>query len=299
MRAYSVFSLAILAATLSSMGAYAQSLPGGVTFSGELALESLRFDGDGDDATTLVYGDLDMNFAPGTISGGLGFSLGFLAADTNDFSENAFFGGVSYDTGSGVITVGAPRGSAKSFSRMPDMGGIHLFSLELRPAYQGAVDLFALISDDQHYGLRYDGTFDNVQFGASWHRFESEVDVVDLGASYETDTWFASGSAEFVSADDEDAHVLHLEGGLQSDAWEAGVGLTAGDDFVGDLAMGWFTYSALPNTDVTATVMTGDDFTAWGLEAEWRFLNHSFLRGGLVDGDNSDTTMAASVGLQF
>jgi len=285
-----------------AMGAAAEEAPRGVSATGELAYEYLSLDsGSGSDTESLVFGDIDLSFAPGAISGGIGFDFGLYGVDIADLSEIAFFATISYDTGSGVIRVGAPRGAMKSFSRMPDIGGNHLAAVEFRTLFQGAVDLLSLLSDDQQYGLRYDGQFGGVDVGASYHRFGSDLDadVIDLGASYEMGDYFVAGGAEFISSGDEDAHIVHVEGGLQGDAYEAGLGLTSSSDFLEDAAMAWFTYSALPNTDLTASVITGDDFTAWGLSAEWRFLRHSFIRGGVLDTDSDSTLWSASVGLKF
>jgi len=289
-----------LALLAGAGGAFSQETPGGITAKGELSFEYVNIDeGSFDDSDTLAYGDIDLSFAPGTISGGVGFDFGFIGVDGFDASEIGFFATVSYDTGAGVIRVGAPRGAAKSFSRMPDVGGNHVLSFDFRTLFQGAVDYLSLVSDDQQYGLRYDGTLSGANVGVSYHRFGSELDVVDLGVSYELGDYFVSGSAEFLSSEDEDGHIVHVEGGRQGDAYEVGLGLTATDNFLQDAAMAWFTYSALPNTDLTASVIGGEDFTAWGLSAEWRFLRHSFIRGGVLDSDVDTTSWSAAVGLKF
>lgn len=295
MRPVSLSSLILALAASVPMTAWAQSLPEGITISGETEVEGLSFDGDG---KTVVYGDLDASFALG--GSGLGIDLGFLGYDAGTSSDSTVFVALTYDTAHGKFSVGMPRGALGDFTRMPDIGGVKYIRLTTAPLTDGLVDYTALMSGENQFGARYDGEYGNLKVGVSYHDFDDlDGTITDLAASYQSGIFFVTGGVEFLNTSTTDSNIIHLEAGAAADYYSAGIGFTSANDALPDTTMAWASYSALPNTDLTASIMDIDGTTIYGLSGEWRFLNYSRVQLGVADSENGDPVWDASIGLRF
>ncbi|MCV2870019.1 hypothetical protein OEW28_15415 [Defluviimonas sp. WL0002] len=282
-------------AAFSPVAAQAQSLPDGINLSGEVEIEGLSSSGDKE---TLYYGDLDASFDLG--ASGLGFDLGFLGVSDGSDSESAIFAALTYGTQHGKFSVGMPRNALRDFTRMPDIGGVKYLSLATAPFTNGLVEDVILFGDADQLGARYDGDYGNLKVAVSYHDFDDfDASATDIAASYESGIYFVTGGVEFLNGSGSDANIFHVEAGAQADYYSAGIGFTTSDDVLPDATMAWASYSALPNTDLTVSLMDVDGTTIYGLSGEWRFLNYSRVQLGVADSTDGDAIWDASIGLRF
>jgi hypothetical protein len=280
------FLIALAALGVPAM-ASAQSLPEGVTGKGYIEYEYLT--SDGEDASGII-GDFDISVAPG--ASGFGFDFGLFGLDFEDTSEVALYGALTYTTGNHKFSFGVPRSALKDHTRVPDIGGSRFFSLEAGILTDGLVDVAYLQSDETPIGLRYDGDFGAVKASASYHRFsdEEDVDVFGFGATYTQGMWFASGSVEHFDGESANGTLVHAEGGVETDLYSVGLGLSNGDDsyFDDTAVMLWGSYKVMPQLEVTATVLDVASTTLYGVSADYNFWSGAYAQLGYFDGDNVD-----------
>lgn len=291
--------LLVLAALAIPATANAQSLPDGVTAKGYVEYEHLT--SDGDDASGII-GDFDVSIAP--FMGGVGLDFGLIGLDFEGTSESALFGALTYHVGNHKFSVGVPRSVLKDHTRMPDVGGVRYFGFETGLITDGIVDIAYLTSDEAPLGVRYDGDFGMVKVGASYHHFSdgADADVFGLGATYTRDIWFASASVEHFDADGHNGTLFHTEIGAKTDLYEAGIGLSNGDDgyFDDTSIMAWGSYYVMPQLALNASVLDVGSTTIYGVGADYTFWNGAYAQLGYLDSDDAfDGIWDVSLGWKF
>ncbi|MDD8023164.1 MAG: hypothetical protein PHX82_08665 [Paracoccaceae bacterium] len=277
----------------------AQSLPEGVTAKGFIEYEYLS--AAGNDAS-LLFGDFDISVAPG--ASGLGVDFGAVGLDVEATSEIALFGALTYTTGHHKFSVGVPRSALKDHTGFPDIGGSRMLSLEAGMVTEGLLDIAYLTSDETPIGLRYDGDFGALQASASYHRVtgDEDVDILGFGATYSRDTLFASGSLEHFDGHAASGTLLHAEFGARTDRYEAGLGISNGDNgyFDDTVLFAWGSYKVIPALMVTASLMDLDSSTIYGVSADYTVWDHAYAQLGYVNGDTfGDAIWDISVGWKF
>ena len=168
----------------------------------------------------------------------------------------------------------------------------------------GLIDISYLTSDETPFGVRYDGDFGVVNVGASYHHFsgDADADVFGLGATYTRDIWFASASIEHFDANSADGTLFHTEIGAKTDLYEAGIGLSNGNDgYFDDTAlMAWASYNVMPQLALNANVLDAGSTTVYGVSADYNFWNGAYAQLGYADSDNGfDGTWDVSLGWKF
>lgn len=290
--------LALCAAMTPAFG-HAQSLPDGVTLDGFIEYEYLD---DGDNSTNAFVGDIDLSIAPGSISGGLGFDLGIVGFDAEDTSEAVIFGALTYGLGdTGKLSFGVPRSALSAHRHIPTIGGVELIDLQLQTILEGVVEFAYLSGEDTPYGLRYDGSYGDIEVSTSYHRFQdADADVFDIAGTYRQDTFFVAGGIEYISTDDTDDTLFRIEAGAEADLYSAGIGFSNrnGDDPSVNAYSAWASYQVLPQLDVTATLLDVEDATFWGVSADYNFWSGAYGQIGYLDTED-DGLWDVSLGWRF
>lgn len=186
-------------ASLSASAAMAQSLPAGVSVTGFVQAEYL-FDADDGDSAFIADLLLDYN---GAAAGGMpiGFELGVIAVESDfGFTDTAFYGSVYYDATFGRISVGTPRTALDDYIDVPSFGQMGM-PTELDVFFGSYTDLVALDGDFTVYGIRFDGSSGDIDYGVSVHSVEGEdFTTVTAAASYDVGNYTLAGGIEY-SAD--------------------------------------------------------------------------------------------------
>lgn len=290
---------AMIAVAFSPVAALAQSLPGGVTAKGTVELE---YSTDGDDAYSLLYGNVDIGYSFDGSGRGLGVDLGLTGYLGDDpFGDAALFAALSYSTDFGKFSFGLPRNASSGMSRMPAIGGTQAVGLGQR-AYLGDLPLTDyLLTDDPYAGLRYDGEFGAVKAAASAHRFRHDTNLVDVALTYTGGFVFAGGSLQYYDFDNgTNATTLHGELGAATEFYEAGLGVTSGDNVLPDAWQAWAMYRPVENLDLTASMLDAEGSAAlWGLSAKYNVFQGGYLQGGVSNTKDTDARWDVSVGFSF
>ena len=289
----------LILAAIAPLCATAQSVPN-VAITGAVELEYLTSD---DFHDTMLFGDVGLSFGPASGATGLGFDLGLLAIDGDSFdTETALFAAATYTTSYGKFSFGVPRNAASAFSRMPDIGGMKLISIEQDAFTGGIVELLYLFGDEAPVGLRYDADYGMLKTAISYHHLSDvDADIFDLALSYDTGRFFANGSLENVKASETSSQsALHAEIGASADFYEAGLGYTSGSNVVPDAFMAWATYRPMEQLDLTATVFDVDGSDSlYGLSGKYGFWKGAYVQAGMVDSSSADALWDLSLGYQF
>lgn len=290
--------VAIFAMAFAPVAATAQSLPG-VTASGTAELE---YSTDGNNDYALFYGDADMSYSLSGSDWGLGFDLGVTTYLGDDpFGDTAVFGALTYSTDFGKFSIGLPRNASAGMSRMPAIGGTQAVAYGQR-AFLGDLPVTEyLAADDPFAGVRYDGTFGAVKFAASAHHFRDDANLVDAALTYSGGFLFAGGSLQYYDLDNgTNATTLHGEIGAKTDFYEAGLGLTSGDNILPDAWQAWASYKPVDNLDLTATVLDPENAALiWGLSAKYDVFKGGYVQGGVSNTKDTDARWDVSVGFNF
>ncbi|MGB7321420.1 MAG: hypothetical protein WBC95_08395 [Albidovulum sp.] len=300
-RRFSGFAGALCALTTGlPLTATAQSMPENVTISGDVEIQYLSSD---TNDTTLLFGDVDLSFAPVSGGTGLGFDAGLLAYDDSDtfgVSEAALFAAVTYTTSYGKFSFGIPRSAASDFVRMPDVGGNRLIGLEQRVISGSVTEFLYLLGDETPVGLRYDGDYGALKTALSYHRID-DVNVYDLALSYEAGAFFATGSVERVTGLGSNATLVHAEIGASTDFYEAGLGYTDdGDVFIDSAFMAWASIRPMDQLGLTATILdVKNSDTVYGLSGKYGFWNGAYAQLGVIDSSGFDPIWDVALGYHF
>lgn len=291
--------VAALFMIFAPVAALAQTLPAGVTATGNVELE---YSTDGDNAYTVLYGDADVGYSFDGSGQGLGVDLGLTGYLGDDpFDDVAVFAALSYATDFGKFSFGLPRNASSGMSRMPVIGGTQAIGFGQK-AFLGDLPLTNyLANDDPYAGLRYDGEFGAVKLAASAHRFRHDTNLVDVALTYTGGFAFAGGSVQYYDFDNgTNATTLHGEFGAASDFYEAGVGLTSGDNVLPDAWQAWAMYRPVEKLDLTATMLDPEGSAAiWGLSAKYDVFQGGYVQGGVSNTKNTDARWDVSVGFSF
>ncbi|MGB3314468.1 MAG: hypothetical protein WBB85_08640, partial [Albidovulum sp.] len=216
--------------------------------------------------------------------------------------ETAVFADATYRTSYGKFSFGIPRNAASAVSRMPDLGGSKLVSLEQDILTGGIVEAVYLLGDDTPIGLRYDAEYGMMKAAVSYHRLSDlDTNVFDLAIGYDTGRFFANGSLELVKPGATSSQsAIHVEIGASADHYEAGLGYTGGSNVVPDALMAWATYRPMDQLGVTATVLDVDGAsTIYGLSGKYTVWQGAYVQAGVVDTTSSDALWDLSLGYQF
>lgn len=290
---------AMMAVALSPFSAQAQSLAGGVNAKGSVELE---YSTDGDDSYSLLYGNVDIGYSFDGSGRGLGLDLGLTGYLGDDpFGDAAVFAALSYSTDFGKFSFGLPRNASSGMSRMPVIGGTQAIGLGQR-AYLGDLPLTDyLLTDDPYAGVRYDGEFGAVKAAASAHHFRQDTNLVDVALTYTGGFVFAGGSLQYYDFDNgTKATTLHGEIGAATDFYEAGLGVTSGDNALPDSWQAWAMYRPVENLDLTASMLDAEGSAAlWGLSAKYNVFRGGYVQGGVSNTRSTDARWDVSVGFSF
>lgn len=290
---------AVIAASLAPAAAMAQSLPQGATAKGTVELE---YSTDGDNSYTLLYGDADMSYSLSGSDRGLGLDLGLTGYLGDDpYGDAALFAALSYATDFGKFSIGLPRNASSGISRMPVIGGTQAIGYGQR-AFLGDLPVTEyLANDDPFVGVRYDTGAGAVRFAASAHHFRHDTNLVDAALTYSGGFLFAGGSLQYYDFDNgSNATLLHGEIGAEASFYEAGLGVTSGDNTLPDAWQAWASYKPVDNLNVSATVLDPDSSAlVWGLSAKYNVFQGGYLQGGVSDTKNTDARWDVSVGFSF
>ncbi|AWB48544.1 hypothetical protein HYN69_08490 [Gemmobacter aquarius] len=283
----------------SSLPSVAFDFGNGLSATGEVEIE--YFDADGD-SETLAYGSADLTFRqPGGAFGGF---IGLDAIAISGDSESIFYGALTYTADFGNIQIGAPRPVVDDYFDAPVIGGARIVDLIVPVGRSFRSTILTLGGNlDTPAGIRYDGTFGNLQAGASYNRFDGG-DIIDAAARLNLDTVSFSGSVERLADDGNFAQTIYNIGAeARLDKLTMGAIYTSLGMFDQSATQIYAIYSLVENLDLAASYMVfdsafgGDD--AFGLSAKYGFTNGLYAEAGFSEGVISDELYTASVGISF
>jgi hypothetical protein len=278
----------------------AQSLPPGTTITGTVELE---YANDGNTDLVLLYGDADASFSLGGGDRGLGVDIGVTAYEGDStIHDIAGFGALTYRTNYGKFSIGMPRNASSGISRMPAIGGTQLIGFQQRAFLGDLPTTLYLATDDAFAGVRYDGEYGKLKTALSFHHLCcSDTNLADFAVTYDSGSFFAGGSLQYYNANGgAEATLFHGEVGASADLYEAGVGITSGDNLIPDAWQAWASYRPMDRLGVSATMLDPEGTSAiWGLSAKYGFSQGAYVQAGVSDTKNVDALWDLSVGFSF
>lgn len=270
--------------------------------------------------TVLTNGDessqtLTGNFTLGaTFGGGLGIALGVEASRINDMTAHRLYPVVSYTSDLGTFSIGTPRFVFDTLVDVPQPAGITALRFnELGVGVRSFPGIFAsLYEDEPVFGVRYDGSFDNLTVAAAYHQMEllfDDVDILSVGVSYDIGPFSLVAGVESLR-DSHGTQSGYQLGVIYDDgAWNAGLvyldnALIEQDAEAGAL---WASYEVTEALTVTGSLrrLNGQDIAShevFGIDAEYTFGSGAYASIGLGSADFeglSETGMALSLGFRF
>ncbi len=314
---------AFLGLTLSAGNVFAQSagLPDGFYIDGYI---DLSYSTDTSDHQTSAFANLDMGIRPDAgISGiPLGFSLGIDAIEGKPSGGSstgrvAFYPAVTFGLGAnGLVSVGIPRSVANTgHGYVPDE--IFANSYTLSKIYELGLHRDSFVAFNYlastkvtPYGVRYDGSFGNLNFGASYHHVDgrggnSDADAYALAFRYNLDGVGSLpkaalfGSFERYSDSDPtgtDLNIYTLGGEAGTEQLAGGIILHRFDTTGGnvDLIEAYGTYKFTEQFSTKLSVLNLDfgragSILLYGLGLEYQILDKGYLSASITDSDSSDS----------
>lgn len=137
-----------------------------------------------DTSSDFEYITLDFN-VQGQFAGssGLGYFIDYAAiAPSDDLGANIdeFYYGLTYDLGPGTLQFGRPKSVISDLLDGPRFGE-NPDAMFFFGQFAGSILPLILVSDDEVYGLRYDGNAGQVQFGLSVHSSQNTDETLTGG----------------------------------------------------------------------------------------------------------------------
>lgn len=295
---------AALATALASP-VVAQSAPDGFFIKGYAEIESVH-DKNNDDTFGRV--DFDLGFEPSSLASNLpiGFTLGIDSVQASGLHETAVYGALTIGTDFGKWSVGIPRPVVDEYLEFPPFGGSREAEFELSTVGLGSiVTTYSLLADETPYGLRYDGTFGNIDVGATYHRFDdASADIFGLAMRYHiNDAWTAAGTIEHGNAA---SSVTTYAAAIEGKFDRVGGGLRyTHSDIIGstDVVDGYLTYTPIERLDLTASALhldAGGTTSLYGLSGRYNSNLGAYVQAGVLDGSNGFATRYdVSIGWEF
>jgi len=301
MKIFTHAAAAALATGLAAPAALALDFGDGFYTNGEFVLEYL--DGSGFSGELFGYGEVDIGYEQA--GGGFGVFVGFDAFNSDNESESAIYGAISYSGDFGKLQFGVPRSALTDYIDTPDIGGSKLLDLELGALTDSIFPVFYLVGSlETPVGLRYDGTFGAVGVGVSYHNFD-DGDLVNLAANYRVGQFELRGGLEHIEADSvsESSYFIGVEGEFGPIA--AGLLYSNVNTITEiDSVKLYATYSPIEALDLTGTYLSldsgGPSGNLYGFAAQYTFGPGVYVEGGYLDGDAfGDEIFNASLGVKF
>ncbi len=291
---------------LGATPAMTQSLPGGMYVEGEIALDQLFV---GSDNETLAYGDVTLGGSFGAGSP-FGFMLGFDVISFDNFTEEAFYGALTWSVGPGMVSVGVPRFVVDDYITAPNAGGTEFLTLVLPtlPLSGGSIarNLYLLEDDLDILGLRYDADYGALSVGASAHRVSVPNDIIavlNFAGTYDLGDTDLMGAVEVITEDGSTRANTYLGATYGVGQFGAGVLYTNFQlpDALDALSI-WGSYEIIPDLTATGTYQSilGEDFDIVGVDVEYSPGGTFYVRGGGIFGDPiGDDIYSVGVGYRF
>lgn len=294
--------IAILAAAgaLAASGASAQSAEGFYR-TGVLEAEYLRSGGDGE---TALYGDVTLGYLfPGS---GLGLEFGFEALHIDSSTREALYPVFVVGTDFGQFRIGMPRPALDSYIDVPVFAGARAVDVGGLGLFRGSASRFVNVAlEEDHYGLRYDGRFGALRFGASWHRYSDPgASTLTLGGDYEVGAGKLMWGLEHIDAPGTNETDVTLGGKIGGPQWEAGLLHADRGGFLDGHGTTLFgTYRPIEGLDLNAQVMSvseaGISEDLYSLGASYTHASGAFVQSSVSDGSSSSTLYDVSIGFRF
>ena len=264
-------------------------------------------------------GDLDLGFAPVANGNGVGFgfSLGIDAVGGGIKDESAFYPAIDLVTSVGKFSVGVPR-SVLDRGILPEskFAGASYLDLEIRGVQASYVGYGYLMSNNQVYGARYDGTFGNTRLGFSAHNiarpfgdeqsyaFAVNHMLPNAGRFEDVQIY---GAVEHLTAPggNDTSYRIGTEGRIN----KTKLGLSYSDNrvpFGVKFSHAYLEHAITPDLSVSAAygradVGGGTINNVYGLGARYDFLDKAYVKASYIDTDaaSTDPIWEAMVGWEF
>ena len=191
--------LALVAGSLIATQAAAQSQ--GLYARGVAELEYLSI---GSDDDTGLYTNFTAGIDPAGIGSPwpLGVELSVEAFEYDNVDAEAIFATIFYDTSYGRWSLGIPAPVVDDYVTKPVIGQSYLLDRgELGILSRSVVRALQLGSDEEAFGLRYDGTFGATRLGVSVHDVDDfDAQVNGIAASFDLGLADAALGVEYLDA---------------------------------------------------------------------------------------------------
>lgn len=247
----------------------------------------LTFLTDGDENSHLLTGDVTIgaNFA-----GGFGVALGIEAYAWNNRDSARLYPVLSYTSDIGTFSLGTPRFVLDTLVDVAPPGGTMALRFnELGLGVRSPMGVLVSLDDTTDvFGLRYDGSFENLTVAASYHRIGWEsghLDTLSLGLSQAIGPFDLVAGLESVRFDGEE-QTSYLAGVTYDDGtWTAGLTYAHVSIFGNfDVAAIWGGYEVMEGLTVTAAARSyiENDLQAYGIDVEYEHGSGAYASVGLI-----------------
>ena len=299
-------ALSILALASFATPALALDFGNGFTLSGDVELEYISSNG-----STESIGFVDATLGWRSQAGsavGFGFDLtpvGFSFLDTGDTSST-FWGGLVLTTAVGEVTIGNPRPLLTTMINAPELGGYRILELEFSQITGSTLEVIALQSDEQLYGVSFKGSSGALAYGASYHTVEgSAADILELVATYQLGNILIQSGAETIRGSGTSFNKFLIGATYAADRWSAGVLVSSANALGTDVTTTrlFADYAVSDALTIGAQKMSIDgpfSGSLYGVSAEYGFASGGFAQLGVIGSSpGGDTAYTASIGFRF
>ena len=266
--------------------------------SGWIELEHSFGDGDSEN---LIAADVTLKVRPASMNG-IGFDLGVLGAQGDDFGLSSIYATVVVTLGGGELSFGVPRSALREIFGSRSFAGSQLVDVTLGVLSQSDyLTPVYLLSDAEVYGLRYDNTYGSTRVSAGLYKVEDattgqvameyalsntklQFGLESLSGGGITVTNLVLGAVATMGKLEMSGMIRHLsaEGG-SADTLRLGARYAISDAFV--VSADYFTAS-----EETPDVL--------GLSVEYGITKSAYVQGGVVNADGSNL-YDLSLGVKF
>ena len=284
-----------------------------IDYSGVLSFEHI---GGSNLSEDYVFGEGDVNFRwPTATNLRFGLDLGlesfFLFEDHSNYGITAYYAAGVFEGQFGKASIGMPRGVMGDYFYSPALGGSELFDLEIE--FLGT-DLFRYLkliadeTDDDIFGVRYDGKIGKIEVATSFSKISDYASSIgEIVARYDAGQWSVTLGSTLFTQQGFSASSSSLE--VQGQAGKLSGGMvfnTSDDELWGPASLRAFASYDLNdaikiNTQMMHYQLDGrSDSDIYSFDMSYKHKTGAFVNAGVIASETwNDTVYDVSVGYKF